>query len=229
MPVTVVTKTSGEKVKIAAFTVTAIVILAGLAVIFFAPSHESTGIVKVACVGDSITEITGYPEDLQNLLGNGYDVENFGVIGATILFNTDRPYISQPGCTLAEQFQPQVVVIMLGTNDARTTTYQNSSELELNFRQLIAAFQDLASKPKVLVATPPPLFSNTLGLNITDLVDGVIPRVQQVANSMHAPIIDVYSALLNYSAYFPDGVHPNSLGAQKIAQVVFDAVVKVKA
>ncbi|MEY4378897.1 MAG: hypothetical protein RLZ85_778, partial [Verrucomicrobiota bacterium] len=45
--------------------------------------------IKVACVGDSITLGSGaqkgksYPAQLQGLLGDGYQVGNFGVSGRT--------------------------------------------------------------------------------------------------------------------------------------------------
>ena len=49
--------------------------------------------IKVACVGNSITYGTGlsdrvtqsYPVKLQKLLGERYEVENFGKPGATLL------------------------------------------------------------------------------------------------------------------------------------------------
>ena len=34
--------------------------------------------IRVACVGDSITAVSGYPSDLQSMLGNNYTVGNFG-------------------------------------------------------------------------------------------------------------------------------------------------------
>ena len=54
--------------------------------------------IKVACVGDSITQGSGaqkgksYPAQLQGLLGEGYLVGNFGVSGRTLLKKGDFPY-----------------------------------------------------------------------------------------------------------------------------------------
>ena len=58
---------------------------------------------KVACVGNSITYGTGlsdrstqsYPVQLQKMLGNRYEVENFGKPGATLLNQGHRPYTRQ--------------------------------------------------------------------------------------------------------------------------------------
>ncbi|HTY76144.1 MAG TPA: GDSL-type esterase/lipase family protein, partial [Candidatus Nanoarchaeia archaeon] len=167
-------------------------------------------------------------QDLQILLGNDYQVKNFGVVGATILLNTDRPYLNQTACSQAELFQPQVVVIMLGTNDARSNIYPNSENLEANFGLLIAAFQSLTSHPKIIVATPPPIYNNTLSLNASALVQGVIPRIEQEAKTLNVPTVNVYEPLLNHPEFFPDGVHPNSAGAEKIAQIVFGAIASIR-
>ena len=59
--------------------------------------------IKVACVGNSITYGTGlsdratqsYPVKLQKLLGERYEVENFGKPGATLLNQGHRPYTRQ--------------------------------------------------------------------------------------------------------------------------------------
>ncbi len=58
-------------------------------------------VVKVACVGNSITYGSGlkdrqkdsYPMVLGRMLGEGYVVGNFGLGGRTLLRKGDRPYI----------------------------------------------------------------------------------------------------------------------------------------
>jgi len=212
------------KLKLIALGIVVLAAVAGIAV-FYRVFQGNTSPVRVACVGDSITGITGYPADLQTLLGNSYEVRNFGVMGATILLNTDRPYINQTAFLEVKQFQPQVVVILLGTNDARTNIYQYSQNLEADYKRLIDAFQAFASKPEVLIAIPPPIFNNTLGLSSAYLDQGVIPRVEQVAKELHLPTIDIYGALVIRPELFPDGVHPNNEGAQIIANEVYKALI----
>ena len=80
-------------------------------------SKGATGPIRIACVGDSITEVSGYPSHLQSLLGAQYLVENFGVSGATVLLDSWRPYMDQPEFQSAKEFQPDIIVIILGTND----------------------------------------------------------------------------------------------------------------
>jgi hypothetical protein len=53
---------------------------------------ESLEPIRVACVGDSLTSWTEYPNDLWMLLVSNYSVSNFGVGGATITVNSGKPY-----------------------------------------------------------------------------------------------------------------------------------------
>ena len=58
--------------------------------------------IKVACIGNSVTYgyghkepgSTSYPTQLQQMLGNKYEVRNFGHSGATLLSKGHRPYIN---------------------------------------------------------------------------------------------------------------------------------------
>src|SRR5687768_5658034 len=59
--------------------------------------------IRVACVGDSITfgsgvkdrETNNYPAQLGRMLGEKWEVRNFGVSGATMLRKGDKPYDKQ--------------------------------------------------------------------------------------------------------------------------------------
>jgi hypothetical protein len=71
---------------------------------------------------------------------------------------------------------------------------------------------------------PPPIFDNELGLNNTNLEEGVILGIEQVANELRLPTIDVNAALTNHSEYFEDGVHPNIEGAELIASEINEVI-----
>ena len=180
---------------------------------------------RVACLGDSITEITGYPADLQSLLGNNSIVGNFGVSSSTVDFYTDKPYFFEPAFRNATKFAPTTVIIMLGTNDARTDYYQQvNNSFVADYEMMIYRLQLLSSKPQIFLVEPPPIFNNALNLNSNDFLQGVIPRIQQVASAEGLHIIDVYTPLVNHPEYFPDGVHPDSEGARLIANIIFKAI-----
>jgi lysophospholipase L1-like esterase len=83
--------------------------------------------IKVACVGDSITrgafvwrrKTRSYPAQLQAMLGEQYCVRNFGVNGHAVQQSADRPYWSSEAFALSGAFDPDIVLVMLGTNDSR--------------------------------------------------------------------------------------------------------------
>jgi len=96
------------------------VIILALSVIAYGFSviDANTNVTRVACIGDSITQGSGYPDRLQELLGSDYEVGNFGVDGSTVSQETAMPYMRQDKFIDAMEFKPDIVIIMLGTNDA---------------------------------------------------------------------------------------------------------------
>jgi lysophospholipase L1-like esterase len=80
--------------------------------------------IRVACVGDSITKGFHYPEILGELLGPNYVVQNFGAGGAAVALRSETPYINQSVFLAVKRFQPDIVIIMLGTNDASPINHQ---------------------------------------------------------------------------------------------------------
>ncbi len=181
--------------------------------------------IRVACVGDSITQGSGYPAKLQMLLGTNYCVSNFGVSGSTVTLNSTKPYMTQTAFQKAQQFDPKLVVVMLGTNDARTNLSQNEDDFQEDYYQLISTFQNLDSNPQVIVVKSPPIFTDNPEYNNTFLDDNVLPQIDNVATNLSLPTVDVNSAFINHSDYFMDGVHPNSDGAALIASEVDNAII----
>jgi hypothetical protein len=91
---------------------------------------------------------------------------------------------------------------------------------------LIAHYAGLASKPRIWVALPPPVFgANPYAISAANLTDGVVPAIRSVATDTGTPIVDVYSALMGAAADFADNVHPNDAGAAKIADAVYRVLI----
>ena len=89
--------------------------------------------IKVACIGNSVTygyghkepSNTSYPSQLQQMLGDKYEVRNFGHSGATLLSKGHRPYINLPEYKAALEFAPDIAVIHLGLNDTDPRNWPN--------------------------------------------------------------------------------------------------------
>jgi acyl-CoA thioesterase I len=208
-----------------AFGLAIVILAASLSVLFFETQfgRGAKPPIRVACIGDSITSDTEYPYDLGIILGANYTVKNFGVGRTTISLQFDKPYLNQPEVQTDRKYEPNAVVIMLGTNDAYLSR-QERSNFTSDYKTLVGVFQAFQSKPKIFITIPPPVFNNTLGLNSTVLENNVIPLIKQTANGLNLPLIDLHTPLVNHPEDFQDGIHPNSQGSRIIAILIFDAL-----
>jgi lysophospholipase L1-like esterase len=214
--------------KVAVCICVLLVTLSVLAIILEYTVHNngSTSLSRVACIGDSITDLPYYPDELQRLLGTNYTVGNFGVSSATALLDTDKSYMDQIEFVEAKEFLPDIVIIMLGTNDAREDHFESIGNFVSDYTKLVNEFQALDSNPKIFLAKPPPLFDNEFGLKNENLVEEIIPRIEQIADDEGLTVIDVYGALENHREYFwDDGVHPTDEGGKVIANTIYEAVI----
>jgi len=185
---------------------------------------------RVACVGDSITYGYGlgnrdqeaYPSVLADLLGSEFEVGNFGDSGSTLQDDGDKPWRAQGAYSQCLAFAPNVVVIMLGTNDAKPANWSETGFVE-DYQALIAEFRDLGAS--VYVATPPPVVPpGAFEIQPAVVNESVVPLVRQLALDEAAPLIDVYAALEDQPDLLPDTVHPDAAGARVIAETVADAL-----
>ena len=124
----------------------------------------------------------------------------------------------------AQDFEPNIVIIMLGTNDDLMSLHKYNESFEDDYAKLITSFESLQSSPQIYIADSPPIFNDSSDLSPAYLTDTIIPHTDDLANRMNLPIIDVYDAFGNSSSYFVDGVHPNSGGALLIANQVYDTI-----
>lgn len=186
--------------------------------------------VRVACIGDSITQGSGaasgqsYPSQLQAMLGDSWKVGNFGVSGRTLLKKGDFPYWKENAYQEALKFAPDVVIIMLGTNDTKPQNWQFEAEFVADYTELVKSFQTLASKPRVYVCRPCPAPEpGNFGINETNLKEE-IKRVDQLAKDHELGVIDMHAALAGKPQLLPDRVHPNTEGAGEMAKAAFKAL-----
>jgi len=197
-----------------------------LVTIIFLDNFNKTNRCRVACMGNSITDehLSNYPSQLQTMLGEKYTVKSFGSSGATVLFDTYHPYWHTIDFFEAQEFFPDIVVIMLGTNDARTDNFQSINNFVTDYTKILNRIQLLDSKPKIFLVKPPPIFENDLDLVPESFSEKIIPLIEQVGNEQNIEIIDVYSEMKNHPEYFIDGVHPNNAGAKVIATQAYIAI-----
>ncbi len=182
--------------------------------------------VKLACVGDSITAGVGskrpWPAQLGEMLGNKWEVRNFGVSGATLMNSGDRPYQKLGNYKSAIDYAPDVVVIMLGTNDTKPQNWKNfGKDYENDCLDMVKDFAALAKKPRIFICHPPFIAKDgNWGINDPD-TKAQMPVIEKVAKTLNVGVINVHAALEGKDELIPDKVHPNTEGAKLIAGAVF--------
>jgi len=217
-------KTATTKEKAMVLGVAVLIGSLGFMIQFVGSIRLGTDIIHVACVGDSITDGSGYPSNLQAMLGNAYFVGNFGVTGSTVSSDSKTPYTNQSAFLRGKSFQPSIVIIMLGTNDAAESLNSSTADFTTDYMNLVKEYRSLESNPEIWLVNPPPLFENNLNLSNTNLLQNIIPCIEQVAVELDLQVIDVNAALEDCPEYFGDGVHPNTEGATLIARTICQTV-----
>ncbi len=199
-----------------------------ICVVFLIVLHScTTKITRVACVGDSITEgyglavqsKTGYPVALDSILGSGYTVLNSGRSATTLQKKGDFPYWICKEFSNVFAFNPDIIVIKLGTNDTKPYNWQ-ADRYEEDYQALIDTFRTIPANPRIYLCLPVPVFKTKWGINDSTVVNGVIPIIEKLAEANHLPVIDLYHPMLAQGANFPDSIHPNEQAAKVMAEII---------
>ncbi|MEI6176657.1 MAG: GDSL-type esterase/lipase family protein [Verrucomicrobiota bacterium] len=188
-----------------------------------APPIKDGKAAKLACVGDSITEGFGvikgrsWPDQIAKMLGSTCEVRNFGVGGRQLL-----SYQSTEEFQNAKNFNPDVVVIMLGTNDVRPMSWKGcKSNFVTDYLAMIKQFAERPSKPRIFICYPPTITeADGSEENILEL----IPLMDEVARQAKVGIIDIHGAFKGKAELIPDKIHPNDAGQTLIATTVHKAL-----
>ena len=218
--------------------------------------------VRVACIGNSITdgsgidmaELNGYPAQLQQLLGDGYEVRNFGVGGRTMLQKGDHPYMSELAWLDAKAFiksskaataeRPDIVVIKLGTNDSKPENWKYKDEFEQDMQTMIdnlcpmvpvlnkkgkpSKKMQRADSPRIYLCTPIPTKQDRWGITDKVITEEVIPAIRRVAEKNGLTVIDLHSQFDAQAEgmMVNDGIHPSVKGARRMAEIIDEQLKK---
>lgn len=203
--------------------------------------------VRIVCVGDSITWGVGVPNRhtqvyaalLQKRLGKGYDVLNCGHGGATALKHIARhhpgwmvSYWQVPQFKRATEFKPNIVIIMLGTNDSNPCNrLKVRKDFTRDYSDLVRHFKTLSTHPRIFICLPPSLENPVVtGPRPAIPAHGVVPRIVRIIRAMHLTGINIFHALAGRWNLFNRGhIHPNIKGQAFMAKIIYHALLKAGA
>lgn len=213
--------------------------------------------IKVACIGDQMTHsdlysnsretqpagMQEYPRKLQDLLGAGYDVRNFGdccasVIGGYVHSET-HPYVSGKNYSGAVAFLPDIVIIGpwgrhdWGKSAMTALAAFTVPAFQTGYEDIINKFQALSSKPKIFVSSLVPL---PYGMDGPDNGYKTSPQnavVLALAAKYSLPVVDLFNTFMGAAAqpWFiqppakdSDGEHTSDAGSTKLSQMYAAAI-----
>ena len=192
--------------------------------------------IRVACVGDSITwgftivnrRKNSYPAVLQELLGPDYEVRNFGHNDASARFDADTPYVRKKAYSNSRSWNPDIVLLMLGTNDTKRRNW-DPAVFRRDYTRLVESYQALPSAPRIVLIAPirvfQPLGIPLLGLYSDTMENGVRPAIHEIAAGKGLELIDL-ADLFTDSRLLMDGVHPQAAGARLLAARIHAALAR---
>ena len=207
-------------------------------------TQAKEGQIKVACVGDSITYGHGisdwkkncYPAVLQELLGENYHVTNFGSSGACVNPDGDQPYVGRNVYQEALDYDADIIVFMMGTNDAKPENWVDAEHFMEDYMALATSFMDGENAPKIYFALCTEAYyvedaDKSSGIASYDIQPAVIDEIVETievyaqTSGMKMELIDVHSLSEAHPEWFEaDGIHPNNDGAKAIAEAVAEVI-----
>jgi len=184
---------------------TRLIFLALIQFIFFSNNGYATSRIRIACIGNSITygagigdrEKNSYPAQLGTMLGEKYEVRNFGVNGTTLLHKGNFPYWKTSDYQQALAYNPDWVFIKLGTNDSKPVNRVFLNDFVQDYKDLVTSFRKLPSHPRVVLLLPVPVFStDTTGITAGVVREKIMPMIRQIAYETDCDVINLYNLLI---------------------------------
>lgn len=189
--------------------------------------------IKIAFIGDSVTKGTAmtdssadsYPAQLGAMLGDAYEVGNFSEGGRCVLSDSGSAYLDSDAFAESILYQPDVVCIMLGTNDVASLLNKEKGNEALYFDMLllIEKYTALESRPIVYLLTPTVRTDDrALEEGIRDIIR---PVYKKISEDTGVGYVDTFTVSQDMKHHFADSVHPDAVACSYIATWLYNAIV----
>ena len=231
------------KVLLIILLVLILIVVGGFAYLYFNgmsgmsnTTEPKEGQIKIACAGDSTTYghgISGWPKNnyptlLQNLLGDTYHVNNYGVSSFAVQEDADRSYRTLPHYQESLAYDADYVVFMMGSNDSKPHNWKGADAFKADLLSLLDAYGDA----EIILCTLPSAFfleGQTEGVTNHDIQPLIVGEIAEITRAVAAErgytLIDIYALTAQHPEWFErDGVHPSNEGAAAIAQEVYTVI-----
>lgn len=196
---------------------------------------------RVACIGDSITFGAGvvarrkkeaWPYLLEHRLGDGFQVLNYGISGATALLESEVVYKkAHDFIDAAIDAEPELYLMMLGTNDAKTVNWR-AEDFYRDYNRMIDRMQQGSPQAKIVLMTPACAYpdpkakdgSGAFGIDCNTVHGETVPMVRKIAEERGLSLADIHCFTSDHPEWFDDGIHPNAQGNRQMAEYIYTQI-----
>ncbi len=175
---------------------------------------------------------------LEALLGDGFEIRNEGLCGRTfIASDPEKPYrsgLSSLSSILRTSDPVDLVIVMLGTNDMKSTYGLSVSDIVDHLRQTISLIrtegEELIRNPEILIVCPPRVIFRKDGsidermLRAVDMSKELPAAYRAVANETNCAFIDAGEHVVSSGK---DGYHLEPEAHRKLTSVIAETVHRI--
>ena len=189
----------------------------------------------VAAIGASITEGAGatdfytesYPAQLQNLLGEDYNVINFGNSGKTVTMTPEdgEPWLEQDQWQGVQKIVPDIAILNIGTNDSKPANFTDRATFKQEYEYLIDQLLSVNPDMRIIICTVPYAYTDIWGINNANIAQYIAPVQREVAQERGYELVDLYEYSQNKSMLFSDGVHPTTEGYSMVVKILEKVII----
>ena len=197
---------------------------------------DGDGVIRVACVGDSITagvHDSNYPMYLAEYLkalgaknGKKYEVRNHGKGGAAVGHKREKIDVNGDGVKddyfyyddarylSSLEYTPDVVIVQIGTNNAVYDGWWTWKDyFDKDFEEYF--IKPYCEKGSLIVVSTPPYAHNRLH---DYTVNGEVhDLIVELARKLKLPMVDMNALLYGFDEGLADGLHGNVTGYSQMA------------
>ena len=202
---------------------------------------------RILCFGDSNTRgmipVVGgfypvalsWPGQVQNMLGDKFEIIAEGLYGRTIIVKeVGKPFktgITHLEAILKSHIPLDLLIIMLGTNDVKGRHHLNAIQISGHLNQFIVKAREILEDPKfnILIICPPAVVVPKSGILAERMIPGPetfkkLPKLyEKVAKANNCFYINAGDYV---SVFETDGFHMDEMAHKKLATVVVRMIQK---
>jgi lysophospholipase L1-like esterase len=117
-------------------------------------------------------------------------------------------------------FKPNIVTIMLGTNDSQERYWHGEKAFEQDAQSMIDTLKSLPTKPRIILMLPTKSYPSRYAVRDSMVSGVIIPCLKGIARKNKLETINLYPVLEGHQELFHDKLHPNEEGAKKLADTI---------